>query len=323
MAQTAQVAPDWSGLVEAIQRKLHESAVTNALGQTGQFGAEETQLNYQIATQAYQDLPLAPDGRIGFEMMVLRMLAFRPARAEQYPQRSSEGDPEASVAKSPAPAEISQPAESEAETGTGEVESPVPSPDPQSSITDVKNDVKSNVAELAEQAVATEPVDLPWAEQEPPPSQPVTPAPSQSSEPARAPAEGDLTLSAEQWTDLLSELGMAGFGESMLRASEWLGMDGSRARLRIPEDARDLFSEPFQQRAATLLSQRLQRPVTGLAIEWTQPQSATPAEVLKERAAQRLQRAQAAFANEPSVQWLVDNFDGQVDPQSIVPKGDV
>src|SRR5690606_1528851 len=39
---------------------------------------EDVQLYYQIVTQDVRDLPLAPSPRIGFEMCLLRMLAFRP-----------------------------------------------------------------------------------------------------------------------------------------------------------------------------------------------------------------------------------------------------
>jgi DNA polymerase-3 subunit gamma/tau len=42
------------------------------------MGAEDVQLYYQIALAGRRDLPLAPDPRLGFEMTLLRMLAFRP-----------------------------------------------------------------------------------------------------------------------------------------------------------------------------------------------------------------------------------------------------
>ena len=44
------------------------------------FDAQEAQLHYDIAIRGRRDLPLAPDERAGFEMTLLRMLAFRPAR---------------------------------------------------------------------------------------------------------------------------------------------------------------------------------------------------------------------------------------------------
>jgi DNA polymerase III subunit gamma/tau len=42
------------------------------------MSAEDVQLYYQIALGGRRDLPMAPEPRIGFEMTLLRMLAFRP-----------------------------------------------------------------------------------------------------------------------------------------------------------------------------------------------------------------------------------------------------
>ncbi len=42
------------------------------------LSAEDIQLYYQIALHGRRDLPLAPDQRNGLEMVLLRMLAFRP-----------------------------------------------------------------------------------------------------------------------------------------------------------------------------------------------------------------------------------------------------
>ena len=46
-----------------------------------QVSAEDLQLFYQIGLIGRRDLPLAPSDRGGFEMVLLRMLAFRPAEA--------------------------------------------------------------------------------------------------------------------------------------------------------------------------------------------------------------------------------------------------
>ena len=47
------------------------------------ISAEDLQLFYQIAILGRRDLDLAPDPRGGFEMILLRMLAFRPAQSTQ------------------------------------------------------------------------------------------------------------------------------------------------------------------------------------------------------------------------------------------------
>ncbi len=64
---------------------------------------EDVQLFYQIALVGRRDLPLAPEPRGGFEMVMLRMLAFRPNNvAVSY-------SPAPAVSCSPAPAVASTP----------------------------------------------------------------------------------------------------------------------------------------------------------------------------------------------------------------------
>jgi DNA polymerase-3 subunit gamma/tau len=51
---------------------------------------EDAQLYYQIGLMGQRDLPLAPDPLSGFEMVLLRMLAFRPVEAGE--PRAAPGD---------------------------------------------------------------------------------------------------------------------------------------------------------------------------------------------------------------------------------------
>ncbi len=53
-----------------------------------QASAEELQLFYQIGLMGQKDLTLAPDPRLGFEMVLLRMLAFRPDATSTLPATS-------------------------------------------------------------------------------------------------------------------------------------------------------------------------------------------------------------------------------------------
>ena len=66
----AQLAP---AIIE--QRSLDSLWLEQA---SRKFSAEQIQLYYQICLTGKRDLPLAPDSRTGFEMLMLRMLAFRP-----------------------------------------------------------------------------------------------------------------------------------------------------------------------------------------------------------------------------------------------------
>ncbi len=63
------------------------SSAMSALAQ--QFNKETIQLYYQIALQSKRDLPYAPSPRLGFEMCMLRMLAFAPVAAVEHEELSS------------------------------------------------------------------------------------------------------------------------------------------------------------------------------------------------------------------------------------------
>ena len=61
---------------QAVAENLANKAALESLAQ--QCPAEMIQLFYQIALNGRSDLPLAPEQRLGFEMLVLRMLVFFP-----------------------------------------------------------------------------------------------------------------------------------------------------------------------------------------------------------------------------------------------------
>ena len=68
-------------LPDAIDDSFGDRDAVSALA--GKFSAEDVQLYYQIGLLGRRDLPLSPEPRGGFEMVMLRMLAFRPGVASQ------------------------------------------------------------------------------------------------------------------------------------------------------------------------------------------------------------------------------------------------
>ena len=87
--------PDYARLLDEMAAALQRIAVYQLVGATDleeadeemvaayaeRFTPDDVQLYYQVAITGRRDLPLAPDPRAGFEMTLLRMLAFRPAGA--------------------------------------------------------------------------------------------------------------------------------------------------------------------------------------------------------------------------------------------------
>ena len=96
----AEQGPDWNGVLSEILNVLHRVAIAQALPEGVDNGhgdrervlalaqalpAEDVQFYYQMGLIGRRDLPLAPDPRGGFEMVLLRMLAFRPADSADAP----------------------------------------------------------------------------------------------------------------------------------------------------------------------------------------------------------------------------------------------
>jgi DNA polymerase-3 subunit gamma/tau len=96
IAGLADRTPDFARLLRELLVTLHRVALLQTLDRAADPGwgdlpalrrlaqrltPEDTQLYYQIALIGGRDLPLAPDARGGFEMTLLRMLAFRPGAA--------------------------------------------------------------------------------------------------------------------------------------------------------------------------------------------------------------------------------------------------
>ena len=97
----AEQGPDWAGVLAEILNVLHRVAIAQALPEAVDNGqgdrdrvlalaqalpAEDVQFYYQMGLIGRRDLPLAPEPRSGFEMVLLRMLAFRPAGSGPPPQ---------------------------------------------------------------------------------------------------------------------------------------------------------------------------------------------------------------------------------------------
>ena len=102
-----ELTPDFGGLLQELLGFLHRIALFQQVPATlaaddperetlealaRVLAPEDLQLFYQIALLGQADLPLAPDPRTGMEMVLLRMLAFRPADQESRTGLVAGGD---------------------------------------------------------------------------------------------------------------------------------------------------------------------------------------------------------------------------------------
>ncbi|VAW76752.1 DNA polymerase III subunits gamma and tau, partial [hydrothermal vent metagenome] len=96
--QLSQQAPDYEGLLAELLTDLQQIAIAQVSAEAvdahieardtllelaQRMDPEDVQLYYQIGLIGRRDLPLSPDPRGGMEMILLRMLAFRPTTADQ------------------------------------------------------------------------------------------------------------------------------------------------------------------------------------------------------------------------------------------------
>ncbi|PVZ16427.1 MULTISPECIES: DNA polymerase III subunit gamma/tau [unclassified Pseudomonas] len=145
----AEQGPDWAGVLAEMLNVLHRVAIAQALPEAVDNGhgdrekvlalaaalpAEDVQFYYQMGLVGRRDLPLAPEPRSGFEMVLLRMLAFRPAGAADAPPRAlktvgaspATAEPPVLVAPMPGPQAAERPPEPVAEASPEPVRAPKP-----------------------------------------------------------------------------------------------------------------------------------------------------------------------------------------------------
>jgi len=135
--QLAEQSPDFGGVLDELNSLLHRTALAQRvpeaiddsmgdrealLALAGQLSPDQVQLWYQIGIIGRRDLPLAPEPRSGFEMVLLRMLAFQPAGSGQIKAPASQQQ----RAPSPAtPQQVAEPPVAKAEPSAAP-QQPVP-----------------------------------------------------------------------------------------------------------------------------------------------------------------------------------------------------
>jgi len=129
VAKLAELTPDYENILDELLSLFHHMALAKKVPEalddyvseretlmqySEQVSSEDLQLFYQIALIGKRDLPLVPDLRSGLEMILLRMLSFRPATASAV---KTSGTPASKAQISSAPSRqatsVSEPVQSE------------------------------------------------------------------------------------------------------------------------------------------------------------------------------------------------------------------
>ena len=212
----AEQGPDWAGVLAEMLNVLHRVAIAQALPEAVDNGqgdrervlalaqalpAEDVQFYYQMGLIGRRDLPLAPDPRGGFEMVLLRMLAFRPADTDDAPKpvlkplgiSQATADPANPVA-APAPA-VPPPAAEPAPAAPAPLVVPPPATVDHEPELPADAELRAEVEAISVPEPVAEVVDLPWEDPAPtsaPVAEPVAePASAPRPTPQAAPAVHD------------------------------------------------------------------------------------------------------------------------------------
>lgn len=344
-ANLAEHAPDYSDALASLINLLHRIAIAQVLPDgidntfgdrevvldfAGRLAAEDVQLFYQTALLGRRDLPLAPDPRGGFEMVLLRMLAFRPPGAGVKPASAPVRRPAQPPADASAkPAEESPPKKPEAPAQPD----PVP-------VEPVEAEAPVEEAEETPAHTSAEIIDADTAEPEPPPgitapeadpepavekrAEPATPEPQPATtekaeaEPAEPPPVLLNQLTPESWNTLVEQLPVAGVIQNTLRHCQFLGQEGGTLRFLLDERNSTLYDESHQKRLATMLSDYFGEAIN-VEIRVGTVQGETPAAAAERRRAEQQAQAMQALQNDPRVQKLVATFSATLNEESVTP----
>ncbi|MCD9096990.1 DNA polymerase III subunit gamma/tau [Luteimonas fraxinea] len=316
VATLAEFSPDWGGVLDAVSEALHRIQVRQLVPEVivesdgvdvdaiaSAVRPEVVQLWYQMALNGRRDVGLAPSPRAGFEMTVLRMLAFRPAEGGAAAPAAGSGN----RASGPAAARAALAAQAAPESA------PAPraaSPSPRAVPTPTPPRV---VVETPPARLAPEPVRV-----APSVDQPTVDAP-RAEAPAPAVTAKLRTLDAHQWLDLVADLPLRGPVRELAASAAFVSLDGAVLRLALPE-ADEHLKAPIMVHQ---LCEALAGPLGGAPQIRFETAAASETVTLHERNARerdaRQSNAETSFMSDPDVQRLMSQQGAKVVPDSIRP----
>ena len=283
-----------------------------------------TQLLYSLCLQGRTELGLAPDEYAALTMVLLRLLAFRPAGSAGAPEKKSpelSGRPPAGAAVSPA-AHAAPPVTPvvPAATSPAPAAAPVVRAVPQMAATADADALESGAMDWPSgtdvQDDRMQPVQA--AVRPLPVREVMAPANSRTELLKRAQAPLQPTAEGDFWAALVDQLQASESISALVRElalqSQLLAREGEVWRLRV--DGESLARPATCER----LQAALQAAGHAVRLQFSQgPVTDSPARRQAQAAAAKMQAAIALIQNDPLVQALVRDFDAKIVPGSIQP----
>lgn len=355
--QMAQLTTDFLIAADSIIALLHSVAVEQIVANPEAaaevtalaklLSAADVQLYYQMALHGRRDLPLAPDPRSGFEMMLLRMLAFRIVDDKAQP--SSEEEKKKTLIAEPVTPKP-QPSVKPAEPVVSTVAVAQPKQPTQPPLT--ANTPKTPSVPIVqtvptyedippwlsvEQGSDTEFEVPPWLDAVNKPKVPIAPVALAKSnvitaaltesklEPIAKPVENQalspILASSNEWHEIWPKLNLTGMAlplaqhcllEQVTAEQVTLGLDVSGASLQMA-----MAEEQLTKALRLYFARPLQLHI--VVRELTEE---TPEKRAKREATEFQAQAEQAILTDPFVQSLQQEFGGVIVPGSIRPRTD-
>ena len=330
VAHMGEHAPDFEGSLDELLSLIHRvamaqivpDAIDNSWGDAERIAqiaraitAEDAQLFYQMALNGKRDIGLAPDPRGGFEMIMLRMLAFRPA---------------AVIDDSLGPDDLQAAVQPPQQDAAGEGGAPAKKSCEASAAPTLNQALPVHAIEPAQTVRGNTPISSMLLSDAVPPNRPAVddavkvqpePRPESKPEPEPVAAAASLTLpdlDPAGWPRLLEMLGLVGIVYNIASHCELRSADEGALHFVLDAGNASLFNAGHSDKIRVALENYLARPVS-VSIVPGEVHSETPA-MCKARLAQERQReAIASIEGDPQLQKLIDRFDGELDRSSIVP----
>lgn len=306
-AELAERNADFADVLSGLMEALHNAAVAQATtGETGAFLADELQLYYQIALVGLRDLPIAPDPRSGFEMTLLRMLAFTPERDQAAggsvpPRASTLETPPAESADSQTNAQASELDNAPRSGPEGTAEKSAESSTESAVGTTADSSGESAPESLAESSVAS---SLENSEaRESLPDSPIT----EAAAPVIS-ADSDT----ESWYALVDQLSLGGVAKMIAEHSVPISLGESEIRLLLSREHDTLLNDAQVKNLQRGLSDLLSSDLS-VRVEVGEPGIETPAQRKVRLRAERQAEAEAAMREDETVQSLLADFDGKLE----------
>ncbi|EED36278.1 DNA polymerase III, gamma and tau subunit [Luminiphilus syltensis NOR5-1B] len=316
--QIASHAPDYVATLDDLASVLHQVTIAQWVPDAADPTAsqseriakvaasttvDEVQLFYQFAAAGRPEVQRSPDPRAALEMVLLRMIAFRPAEVIS------------DAHEVPPPKKTEPPVPPVDSVGAGAIETSGSAPS-------LTHEELRPPVRLAPRVVADQPEK---ADAIPAPIDPVVDAPTSNPQPGPAESEplepprvaADLPAPAE-WPAFFDDLALRGIAENIAMHCELRSVSGRTLSFVLDQSNAGLFNERHVAAIEEQFNAHLQPPVT-IEVEVGVVGAATPAARRAELEAARQKAAEDALAEDPVLTTFLADFDAEVIVGSIEP----